>query len=136
MVDKVTFELVLPERLLIAVDADMVVAPGVEGDFAVLPGHQPMISALRAGAVEIYDADKLSRRVFVAGGFAEVSADRFTILAEQATAADQIDRGALKDEIEAARAAVSEAGADEAKSFAASEYLSYLEQMNEAGPAA
>lgn len=136
MADKVTFELVLPERLLIAVDADMVVAPGVEGDFAVLPGHQPIISALRAGAIDVYHADKLSRRVFVAGGFAELSADRFTILAEHATPADRIDRAALKDEIDAARTALSEAGTDDLKSFAASEYLSYLEQMNEAGPAA
>ena len=135
MADKVTFELVLPERLLVAVDADMVVAPGAEGDFAVLPGHQPMISVLRAGAVEVYDGDKLTRRIFVAGGFAEVSADRFTVLAEHATPADQINRAALKDEIETAKAAVAAAGADEAKALAAGEFLAYLEQMNEA-PAA
>lgn len=135
MADKVTFELVLPERLLVAVDADMVVAPGAEGDFAVLPGHQPMISVLRAGAVEVYDGDKLARRIFVAGGFAEVSADRFTVLAEHATPADQINRAALKDEIETAKAALAAAGADETKALAAGEFLAYLEQMNEA-PAA
>src|ERR671912_220924 len=55
MADKVEFELVSPERLLVSQPVDMVVVPGGEGDFGVLPGHAPLISTVRAGVIEIYE---------------------------------------------------------------------------------
>ena len=134
MADKVTFELVAPERLLLAIDADMVVVPGSEGDFGVLAGHQPIISTLRAGAVDIYENDKLIDRVFVAGGFAEMSGNRLTILVEEATSAKEIDRAALPKLIEEARDALGDAGADEARREALESRLAYLELMNETAP--
>jgi F-type H+-transporting ATPase subunit epsilon len=82
--DKVTFELAAPERLLASIEADMVVIPGVEGDFGVLPAHAPLMSVLRPGVIAIYQGDRIERRIFVAGGFAEVNERGCIVLAENA----------------------------------------------------
>ncbi len=131
MADKVAFELVSPERLLLSVEADMVVVPGSEGDFAVLAGHQPVISLLRPGSIDVYEGDKISERIFVAGGFVEVSQDRLTILAEEATPFGEVDRAALNARIAEARKALDEIGEHEPKRTMAEEFVIYLEHMNE-----
>jgi F-type H+-transporting ATPase subunit epsilon len=83
----------------------MVVVPGTEGDFGVLPGHAPLMSTIRPGAIAIYetDMDTLSRRIFVDGGFAEVSPTGLTILAESAIPVGDIDPAAVAAELAAAR---------------------------------
>jgi len=129
MADKVTFELVSPERLLVAVQADMVVVPGSEGDFGVLPGHAPMISTLRPGSIDVYEGERIVNRIFVAGGFSEVSNDRLTVLAEQATPYAEVDRAGLPERIEAARRELEATGDQEEKRTAAEEFLAYLEHM-------
>jgi F-type H+-transporting ATPase subunit epsilon len=131
MADKITFELVSPERLLVTVQADMVVVPGSEGDFGVLPGHAPMISTLRPGSIDVYEGDRIVNRIFVASGFSEVSNDRLTVLAEQATPYDEVDRAALPARIEAARRELAQAGDHEDKRNAVEEFLVYLEHMFE-----
>src|SRR6201991_2908308 len=68
---KVSFRLVMPERELLATEADMVVVPGSEGDFGVLPGHAPLVSTVRPGVIEVYENGVGTERIFVAGGFAE-----------------------------------------------------------------
>ena len=90
--DKVNFELVSPERLLVSERFDMVVVPGSEGDFGVLPGHAPLISTVRPGVIDIHDGGRIAHRVFVGGGFAEVTPERCTVLAEEATMVENIDR--------------------------------------------
>jgi F-type H+-transporting ATPase subunit epsilon len=82
---KVMFSLVLPQRELVATECDMVVVPGGEGDYGVLPGHIPMITTVRPGVIELYDDNKVTARYMVAGGFAEVTAERCTVLAEEAS---------------------------------------------------
>ena len=111
MSDLLTFELVSPERLLSSGKVAMVVVPGTEGDFGVLPGHAPMMSTIRPGAISIYEADSntLTRRIFVDGGFAEVSATGLTILAESATPVSDIDPAQVATDLAAARAAGNEA---------------------------
>jgi F-type H+-transporting ATPase subunit epsilon len=98
---KVSFELVAPERVLARDEVDMVVIPGAEGDFGVLPEHAPLLSLLRPGVISIYEADKVTGRIFVAGGFAEVNPVGCTVLAEQAERVDEIQlhsaQQALKD---------------------------------------
>jgi F-type H+-transporting ATPase subunit epsilon len=89
--DKVAFELVAPERLLASVDADMVVVPGEQGDFGVLPNHAPLLSLLRPGVISIYQGDRVDQRVFVAGGFAEVNERGCTVLAEAAEPVGEIN---------------------------------------------
>jgi F-type H+-transporting ATPase subunit epsilon len=92
MAEKVEFELVSPERLLISKPVDMVVVPGAEGDFGVLKGHSPLISTLRLGVIDIHDEGSIAERIFVAGGFAEVTAERCTVLAEEAVALGDLKR--------------------------------------------
>lgn len=100
----VQFELVSPEKLLLSEAVEMVVIPGAEGDFGVLPGHSPVISTVRPGVIHIFEGGSVKTRIFVAGGFAEVTAERCTVLAEEAVSLDDIDRDqveqALKDAIE------------------------------------
>ncbi len=80
----VTLELVSPERMLLSQSADMVVVPGEEGDFGVLAGHAPLMCALRPGLLAIYEGGSVVARFFIAGGFAEVSADKCSVLVDAA----------------------------------------------------
>ena len=82
--DKVSFELVTPERLLLSQEADMVVVPGGAGDFGVLPRHAPLISTVRPGTIRLHDGGGEPAEIFVASGFAEVTPERCTVLAEEA----------------------------------------------------
>jgi F-type H+-transporting ATPase subunit epsilon len=86
MAGKLHFSLVAPERQLFSADVDQVDAPGVEGDFGVLAGHAPFMTALKAGPVKVYDGS--TTRVFnIEGGFADVTPQGLTILAEHAVEA-------------------------------------------------
>ncbi len=106
---KFEFELVSPERLVLSEPVDMAVIPGSEGDFGVLAGHTLMISTLRPGVIEVWQGETVTDRLFVAGGFAEVTENRCTVLADAATpvaeinaAEAQADFERLKAEFEAA----------------------------------
>ncbi|MCA3244929.1 MAG: F0F1 ATP synthase subunit epsilon [Tagaea sp.] len=113
MTGKTKFELVSPERLVLSEDVDMVVVPGGEGDFGVLKGHSPVVSTLRFGTIDVHDAGAVKDRIFVAGGFAEVTADGVTVLAEEAARLSEIDKGAVSGEIEALRAKLAAATSDD-----------------------
>ena len=97
--DKVEFELVSPERLLASEAVDMVVVPGAEGDFGVLPRHSLLISGVRQGVIQVWNGNAVTDRIFVAGGFCEVTGERCTVLAEEAVRVDDIDRSALEAEL-------------------------------------
>jgi len=97
--EKVEFELVSPERLLTSESADMVVVPGAEGDFGVLPRHSLLISAVRRGVIQVWNDNAVSDRIFVAGGFCEVTSERCTVLAEEAVRVGEIDRQAVEAEL-------------------------------------
>jgi F-type H+-transporting ATPase subunit epsilon len=97
--DKVEFELVSPERLLLSEQVDMVVVPGAEGDFGVLPRHAPLISTLRPGIIRVFEGREVKQRIFVAGGFAEVTAERCTVLAEEAVPVGDIDTAEIDQEL-------------------------------------
>ena len=114
MADAVQFELVSPERLVLSAAVDMVVVPGAEGDFGVLPGHAPLVSNVRPGVISIYNDRAIEARVFVAGGFAEVSDSRLTVLTEDAVALDDIDRAGADARLAQAREAVDDARDDRA----------------------
>ena len=92
----IEFELVSPAKLLVSEPVEMVVVPGAEGDIGVLPGHSPLIATVRPGIIDIHEGGKVRDRIFVGGGFAEVSADRCTVLAEEATLVGEIDRAAAE----------------------------------------
>ena len=109
MTEKVPFELVTPERVVFAEEADMVVVPGGDGDFGVLPGHAPLLSTVRPGTVEVYEGDRVTTRIFVSGGFAEVADGRCTVLADEAVPASEIDRADADERLKRAQEAHREA---------------------------
>jgi F-type H+-transporting ATPase subunit epsilon len=95
-----TFQLdiVTPEKTIYSGDVEQVQAPGADGGFGVLARHQPLLSALTTGQVTFTQADGVSHKLAIGGGFANVSRDGMTVLAETAEMAEEID-------IERARAA-------------------------------
>ncbi|MGZ0186689.1 MAG: ATP synthase F1 subunit epsilon [Alphaproteobacteria bacterium] len=116
--NKVAFELVSPERLVVSMPVDMVVVPGGEGDFGVLPGHAPLIASVRPGVIEIYEGKVVSDRIFVAGGFAEVTNERCTVLAEAAMRVSDIDVGQAETDLRAAVGELADASSDTARADA------------------
>lgn len=130
MADKVPFDLVTPERVLYSEPADMVVAPGEDGNFGVLPGHAPLLSTLRPGVIEVYENDLVAERFFVAGGVAEMAEAGFTILAEEAVPVADIDRARASERLDAARSAL--AGAEEEARAAAETAVKVAEALLDA----
>jgi F-type H+-transporting ATPase subunit epsilon len=102
--DLVQFELVSPEQLILSTEVEMVVVPGTEGNFGVLPGHAPLISTIRPGTIDIYQGGAITERIFVVSGFAEVTPERCTVLADEAMSPDSLDRGAIDAELQTAEA--------------------------------
>jgi len=100
MADRVQFELVTPERLVLSQMVEMVVVPGTEGNFGVLPGHAPLISTIRPGMIEIYENRVVTERIFVVSGIAEVTPERCTVLAEEAIDPTTLDRAAAEAELQ------------------------------------
>jgi F-type H+-transporting ATPase subunit epsilon len=88
----VALEIVSPEKLLLSRPVDMVVIPASEGDMGVLEGHTPMIVMLRGGTISLYHEEHVTDRLFVAGGFAEVTPARCTVLANEAVPVVELSR--------------------------------------------
>jgi len=117
------FELVSPEKLLFSGEVESVVAPGTDGQFTVLAHHAPVMTTLKAGVVTINGDEKL----FVRGGFADVSATGFTILAEQAIAVKDVDSAKLERDIKDAREDVADAKTDESRRHASDKLQQLLD---------
>ena len=115
---KVAFRLVMPEREILATEADMVVVPGSEGDFGVLHGHAPVISTVRPGVLEVIQGNKVEQRFIVVGGFAEVTPERCTVLADEATPFDEVTAEQLAARERQAEHDVTDAGNDAEKAAA------------------
>jgi len=113
MADKLQFDLVSPERLLLSEEVDMVTLPGSEGDFGVLPGHAPVLSTLKSGVVEVKGVEDALSRLFVRGGFAEVNGDKVTVLAEEATALAELNVEELDQNIKNTEEDLAAAKSDE-----------------------
>lgn len=118
---KVSFRLVMPEREVLATEADMVVVPGSEGDFGVLHGHAPLISTVRPGVLEVIQDNKVERRFIVVGGFAEVTPERCTVLADEVTPFEEVSAEQLAERERAAERDLSDAATDAEKAAAQKE---------------
>ncbi len=95
------FELVSPEEKLLSEAAVMAVIPGEEGTMGVLPNHSALVSSLKAGVVEVFASEgSTPKRIFIAGGFADISPDNCTILAEEAISVSDLDEAALRQRID------------------------------------
>lgn len=128
MADKIAFDLVSPDRLLVSTEAEMVVVPGSEGYFGAMAGHQALVSSLRPGIVTVHGDGPTPVRYFVRGGFAEVTAERCTVLAEQAVEVDALDRAALDQQLKDAREDLADATTDDAR-HRANHLVSQLEEL-------
>lgn len=105
------FELVSPERLLLSEEVEQVVVPGLEGDFAVLAKHAPLMSTIRPGVLSV-DGATGNREFVLLGGFADVRPDGLTVLAEEAYPRAEVDREALAAQVQNAREDVADATDD------------------------
>jgi F-type H+-transporting ATPase subunit epsilon len=99
MAEKIPFDLVSPERLLLSEDAEMVTLPGTEGDLGVLAGHEPLITTLRPGVIDMKGGARGDERFFVMGGFADIGPAKLTVLAEEAFPVAGVDAAAVDQRI-------------------------------------
>ncbi len=125
------FELVSPERLLFAGEVESVVVPGSEGQFTVMRDHAPFMSTMKPGVVEVVASASKTLRLFVRGGFADVSPAGLTILAEQAIPVEDLNAERIDVEIRNAEEDLADAQSDEAKRSAA-EKISQLRETKAA----
>jgi F-type H+-transporting ATPase subunit epsilon len=114
---KLHFSLVSPERELYSGQVDQVVVPGIDGDFGVLTQHAPVMTIIKQGAIRILDGGA-ERRIFVGGGFADVTPSGLTILAEDALDLSGLDKAQLATDLQNAREDVRDAKDDAAKRLA------------------
>lgn len=111
MAEKLTFALVSPERELFHGDVDQVVVPGTEGEFGVLPRHAPLMATVKAGALRILDGGT-ERRIFVNGGFADVTPAGLTVLASDAVDLAQVTVEQIEADLKAANEDLADAKDD------------------------
>ena len=115
MSEKVGFELVSPESLMLHTDCEMVVVPGAEGDFGVLVGHAPLISEVRPGFIEVHDEGVIINRLLISGGIAEVVENKLTVLAEEAVSLSDLKAGDIEERITVAETLLKDAADDSAR---------------------
>lgn len=130
MAEKLHFALVSPERELFNGEVDHVVVPGSEGEFGVLPNHAPVMSVIKPGALRVIDGGA-ERRIFVNGGFADVTPDGLTVLAEEAVDLADIDAAQIEQELKNAQEDLRDANSD-AKRETAQRALTRLENIRAA----
>ena len=122
------FELVSPERVLVATDVTEVLVPGADGDFTVFAGHAPVISTLRPGILEAKKPDGGSSRFYIAGGFCEVAPDSLTVLAEKAHDVATLDAATIASHVAAAEAVLAGNADDDAR-LAANTAIAHLRSL-------
>jgi len=97
----ISFDLVSPENLIFNDEVGMIIVPGKDGDFGVLPGHSKVMSSLRPGRVMVYGEDKnLLKTFFVSGGFAEVNPEKCIVLAESVDEINKLEKATIEKEIQ------------------------------------
>jgi len=130
MADKLHFSLVSPARELFSGEVDHVIAPGSDGEFGVLVNHAPFMTTLKNGVVRVEDGGETTMRLFVRGGFADVTPAGLTILAEEAVNMDSVSAESVQKELDEARQALLAEGKD--GSAVLEEQVSYLESVKAA----
>ena len=121
-------EVVSPERLLVSEPVEMVVVPGTEGYFGVLPQHMLLLSTLRPGVIDVYTGGAVSERYFVTGGFAEVTGTSCTVLVDEALPLASLTRAFVNERTAKAKSFMDAANTDEDKRRAA-EMIVHVEVM-------
>ncbi|MBX7116426.1 MAG: ATP synthase F1 subunit epsilon [Myxococcaceae bacterium] len=102
---KLNVEIVTPEKRLVQLEADEIIAPGALGLFGVRPGHTPLISVMAPGLLTVRDG-ATTQKYFVSGGFVEVGPEQVRVLADSAQTPESIDVAATRKKLEAAEEAL------------------------------
>ena len=133
----VALEIVSPTRLLLSRDVDMVTFPAYEGDLTAMEQHAPMIALLRGGVISLYSGTAVTDRFFVPGGFAEITPDRCTILADEVVPVSELTTDRAQARIKDAEQAWEEADKQDmvARDAALDRLLSAREELRVAGAA-
>ena len=130
MADKLHFSLVSPARELFSGEVDHVNAPGTAGEIGVLFNHAPFMTTLKNGVVRVEDGGETTMRLFVRGGFADVTPAGLTILAEEAVNMDSVSAESVQKELDETRQALLATGKD--GSAVLEEQVAYLESLKAA----
>ena len=130
MADKLHFSLVSPARELFSGEVDHVIAPGSDGEFGVLANHAPFMTTLKNGVVRVEDNGETTMRLFVRGGFADVTPAGLTILAEEAVNMDSVSAESIQKDLDDTRQALLAEGKD--GHAALEEQVDYLESLKSA----
>lgn len=132
MADKLHFSLVSPAKEVFSGEVDHVIAPGAEGEFGVLPKHAPFMSTLKNGVVRVLEGEAVSMRIFVRGGFADVTPEGLTILAEEAVDINACDAGEIADMLQATKEDLLAEGDEGPRQVALQEQVAYLTDLQSA----
>ncbi|MFZ0272318.1 MAG: ATP synthase F1 subunit epsilon [Acidobacteriaceae bacterium] len=135
MADQLKVRLVTPDRVLVDQSADAVEIPGKSGYFEVLYGHAPLLSEIGAGEVRLHGGEGGDQRYVVARGFVEVLPERVTILAESAEKPEEVDSGAVQEQLQHGQQLWNEAGEDPEKYAHANEVIAEAEAKLESAGA-
>ncbi len=131
MADKLHFSLVSPERELVSKEVDAVDIPGTEGWLGILPNHAPFMTTMAPGVVVLKIGNE-EEKIFVRGGFAEVTPAGLTVLAEEATPVAELNREAIEQRLVNAREDLNDAGNDAEKSLLAQQSIDRLQELQAA----
>jgi F-type H+-transporting ATPase subunit epsilon len=129
MAETFQFDLVSPEKLLMSDPVEQVTVPGADGQFTVLKGHAPFLSTLKPGVLDIKVEDGSSQRIYVRGGFADVSASGLTVLAEQAMPMEEVNAEIMAQQVTDAEEDLADAGDDADKRAVAQKRLDDLKDI-------
>ena len=132
MADKLHFSLVSPAKELFSGEVDHVIAPGSDGEFGVLAHHAPFMTTLRNGVVRVLEGDTVKMRIFVRGGFADITSAGLTILAEEARMLDDVNAEDVQAEMEATLLKIQSLDKDDSNRATLQEHYDYLESLKAA----
>jgi F-type H+-transporting ATPase subunit epsilon len=129
MADKLHFSLVSPARELFSGEVDHVIAPGTDGEFGVLVNHAPFMTTLKNGVVRVLEGDAVKMRIFVRGGFADITPDGLTILAEEARNLEGVKAEEVQAEMNATLLKIQSLDKDDSAKAALQAHFDYLESL-------
>ncbi len=132
MADKLHFSLVSPAKELFSGEVDHVIAPGTDGEFGVLVNHAPFMTTLKNGIVRVLEGDAVKMRIFVRGGFADITPDGLTILAEEARNLDGVKVEEVQAEMDATLLKIQSLDKGDTAKATLQEHFDYLESLKAA----
>ncbi|MAN66570.1 MAG: F0F1 ATP synthase subunit epsilon [Hyphomonas sp.] len=132
MANKLHFSLVSPARELFSGEVDHVIAPGSEGEFGVLANHAPFMTTLKNGVVRVLEGNDVKMRIFVRGGFADVTPDGLTILAEEARMLDKLKVEDVQKELDETLRKIQSLDKGDSAKITLQEHFDYLESLKAA----